>query len=87
MFLIIIVSVAATVAAMLLVRRRAPVEGFFTDSDRAAGIFGVTGTGFAVFLAFVIFSFVRELRPSARERLDRSRRHDRAFPNRAALSR
>ena len=55
MFLIVIVSVATTVAAMLLVRRRAPVGGFFTDSDRAAGIFGVTGTGFAVFLAFVIF--------------------------------
>src|SRR6266508_3052911 len=49
------VVVAAAVALMLLVRRRAPVGGFFTDSDRAAGVFGVVGTGFAVLLAFVIF--------------------------------
>src|SRR5919197_517541 len=41
---------------MLLVRRfAAPAGGFFTDPDRAAGVFGVTGTGFAVLLAFVIF--------------------------------
>jgi len=32
-----------------------PAGGFFTDSDRAAGVFGVTGTAFAVLLAFVIF--------------------------------
>ncbi len=55
LFLILIVSVVVAVVSMLLVRSRAPVGGFFTDSDRAAGIFGVTGTGFAVFLAFVIF--------------------------------
>jgi hypothetical protein len=55
MFLIVIVSVAVMVGALLLVRGRAPVGGFFTDSDRAAGVFGVIGTGFAVFLAFVIF--------------------------------
>jgi hypothetical protein len=48
-------SVAATVALMVVVRRFAPRGGFFTDSDRAAGVFGVTGTGFAVLLAFVIF--------------------------------
>jgi Protein of unknown function (DUF4239) len=48
-------GVAAAVALMLLVRRFAPAGGFFTDSDRAAGVFGVTGTGFAVLLAFVIF--------------------------------
>jgi len=52
---IVIVAVAAAVALMLLVRRSAPVGGFFTDSDRAAGVFGVVGTGFAVLLAFVIF--------------------------------
>ena len=41
---------------MIAVRRlAAPPRGFFTDSDRAAGVFGVTGTGFAVLLAFVIF--------------------------------
>jgi hypothetical protein len=53
---IIAVAVAVTVTLMLLVRRfAAPAGGFFTDSDRAAGVFGVTGTGFAVLLAFVIF--------------------------------
>jgi hypothetical protein len=52
----IVVAVAVTVTLILLVRRfAAPVGGFFTDSDRAAGVFGVTGTGFAVLLAFVIF--------------------------------
>ena len=55
MILILVLSIVVMVVVMLLVRRRAPVGGFFTDSDRAAGIFGVTGTGFAVFLAFVIF--------------------------------
>jgi hypothetical protein len=53
---IIAVAVAITVTLMLLVRRFvAPRGGFFTDPDRAAGVFGVTGTGFAVLLAFVIF--------------------------------
>jgi hypothetical protein len=53
---IIAFAVAVTVTLMLLVRRfAAPAGGFFTDADRAAGVFGVTGTGFAVLLAFVIF--------------------------------
>jgi hypothetical protein len=53
---IIAVAVAASIALMLVVRRfAAPSGGFFTDADRAAGVFGVTGTGFAVLLAFVIF--------------------------------
>jgi hypothetical protein len=53
---IIAVAVSIAVTLMLLVRRfAAPAGGFFTDSDRAAGVFGVTGTGFAVLLAFVIF--------------------------------
>jgi hypothetical protein len=54
-FLLIVVAVAAAVGLILFVRRFAPAGGFFTDSDRAAGVFGVTGTGFAVLLAFVIF--------------------------------
>jgi Protein of unknown function (DUF4239) len=54
--LILVLAVATTVTLMLVVRRFvAPAGGFFTDSDRAAGVFGVTGTGFAVLLAFVIF--------------------------------
>jgi hypothetical protein len=53
---VIVFAVAVTITLMLVVRRfAAPPGGFFTDSDRAAGVFGVTGTGFAVLLAFVIF--------------------------------
>src|SRR3954451_12566779 len=52
---IILLAVALTVAAMLLVRRRAPHGGYFHDGDRAAGVFGVLATGFAVLLGFVVF--------------------------------
>jgi hypothetical protein len=48
-------AVAVSVAALLLVRRRAPEEGFFADGDRAAGVFGVLATGVAFLLGFVIF--------------------------------
>jgi hypothetical protein len=40
---------------MLLVRRRAPEGGYFADGDRAAGVFGVLATGFAVLIGFVVF--------------------------------
>src|SRR6478672_9011100 len=40
---------------MLLVRRRAPAGSHFQDGDRAAGVFGVLATGFAVLLGFVVF--------------------------------
>jgi hypothetical protein len=40
---------------MLLVRRRAPEGSYFEDGDRAAGVFGVLATGFAVLLGFVVF--------------------------------
>jgi hypothetical protein len=43
------------IALLLLVRRRAPDGGFFTDGDRAAGVFGVLATGFSVMLGFVVF--------------------------------
>jgi hypothetical protein len=51
------VAVVATVAvaAMLLVRRRAPEGSYFTDGDRASGVFGVLATGFSVLLGFIIF--------------------------------
>ena len=53
---LIIVTVAAlAVTAMLLVRRRAPDGSYFEDGDRAAGVFGVLATGFAVLLGFVVF--------------------------------
>jgi hypothetical protein len=52
----IVVAVAAmAVAAMLLVRRRAPEGSYFEDGDRAAGVFGVLATGFAVLAGFVVF--------------------------------
>jgi hypothetical protein len=47
-------AVAAAVTAKLLVRRRAPVGGWFTDPPRSAGTLSVIGTMFAVVLAFVI---------------------------------
>jgi hypothetical protein len=54
--LVIAAAAAVSIAAMLAVRRYlAPSGSFFTDSDRAAGIFAVIGTAFAVLLAFVIF--------------------------------
>lgn len=45
----------AAIAAMLLVRRRAPEGGYFADGDRAAGVFGVLATGFSVLLGFIVF--------------------------------
>jgi hypothetical protein len=54
-FLLVAACVAAAVGGMMLARRFAPPGGVFTDSDRAAGVFGVMGTSFAVLLAFVIF--------------------------------
>ena len=46
---------AVAITAMLLVRRRAPEGSYFEDGDRAAGVFGVLATGFAVLLGFVVF--------------------------------
>jgi Protein of unknown function (DUF4239) len=53
--LIVVVVTAVAVAAMLAVRRRAPDGSYFHDGDRAAGVFGVLATGFAVLLGFVVF--------------------------------
>jgi hypothetical protein len=46
---------AVTVTAMLLVRRRAPEGSYFSDGDRASGVFGVLATGFSVLLGFIVF--------------------------------
>jgi hypothetical protein len=46
---------AVAIAAMLLVRRTAPAGSYFEDGDRAAGVFGVLSTGFAILLGFVVF--------------------------------
>jgi hypothetical protein len=48
-------AVAVTVAAMLLVRRRAPDGGYFNDGDRASGVFGVLATGFSLLLGLIVF--------------------------------
>ena len=52
---ILVVANAATIAAMLLVRRRAPEGSYFKDGDRASGVFGVLAGGFAIFAGFIIF--------------------------------
>jgi hypothetical protein len=52
---ILVVTTALAVGALLAVRTRAPDGGFFNDSDRAAGVFGVLATGFAVLLGFIVF--------------------------------
>jgi hypothetical protein len=52
----IVIGVAAcAIAAMLLVRHGAPEGSYFEDGDRAAGVFGVLATGFAVLAGFVVF--------------------------------
>lgn len=53
---LIVAAVAAPcVAAMLFVRRRAPEGSYFSDGDRASGVFGVLATGFSVLVGFVVF--------------------------------
>jgi hypothetical protein len=53
--LVLLVVNAATIGAMLLVRRRAPEGSYFKDGDRASGVFGVLAGGFAIFAGFIIF--------------------------------
>jgi hypothetical protein len=53
--IILIAANVATIAAMLLVRRRAPEGSRFKDGDRASGVFGVLAGGFAIFAGFIIF--------------------------------
>src|SRR6187399_1721147 len=53
--LIVFAVTVVTIGAMLLVRRGAPEGSYFEDGDRAAGVFGVLATGFAVLLGFVVF--------------------------------
>jgi hypothetical protein len=53
--LIVAAAVAVAVAAMLLVRRRAPDGSYFSDGDRASGVFGVLATGFSLLLGLIVF--------------------------------
>jgi hypothetical protein len=52
---LVAVATGLAVAAMLFVRRRAPEGSFFSDGDRASGVFGVLATGFSILLGFVVF--------------------------------
>jgi hypothetical protein len=52
---IVLAAVAIAVASILLVRLRAPEGGYFSDGDRAAGVFGVLATGFGILLGFIVF--------------------------------
>jgi amino acid transporter len=53
--LLVAAVMVVAITAMLAVRRRAPAGSYFEDGDRAAGVFGVLATGFAVLLGFVVF--------------------------------
>jgi hypothetical protein len=53
--LLVVGVCAIAITAMLLVRRRAPDGSYFSDGDRASGVFGVLATGFSVLLGFLIF--------------------------------
>ena len=54
-FVVIAVAVTVAVAVMLVVRRRAPEGSYFSDGDRASGVFGALATGFSVLLGFIVF--------------------------------
>ncbi len=54
-FLVIVGVTTVAIAAMLFVRRRAPEGSYFSDGDRASGVFGVLATGFSVLLGFIVF--------------------------------
>jgi hypothetical protein len=53
--LVVIAAAGIAVSVMLLVRRQAPEGSYFSDGDRASGVFGVIATGFSVLLGFIIF--------------------------------
>jgi hypothetical protein len=52
---LIVLTTAAAIAAICVIRSRAPTGGFLHDSERAGAIFSFVGTVFSVLLAFVIF--------------------------------
>lgn len=52
--LVVAAAVVLAAGAMVLVRRFAPEQGWFADSNLGAAVFGFLGTAFAVALAFVI---------------------------------
>ena len=70
--LVVVVAAAAlAIGAILLVRRRAPEGSYFNDGDRAAGVFGVLATGFAVLLGLVVVLAFTSYDDVAHRRRDR----------------
>jgi hypothetical protein len=59
---IVVGAVVAIIAGLFIVRRRAPVGGYFADSTRATGVFSVLARGVTVLLAFVIFLALQTFR-------------------------
>jgi hypothetical protein len=53
--LITCTAAGLAVGVMLFVRRYAPAGSVFEDGDRAAGVFGVLATGFAILLGLIVF--------------------------------
>ena len=51
----VLVVTALSIGAMLWRRRGAPEGSYFSDGDRASGVFGVLATGFSVLLGFIVF--------------------------------
>jgi len=54
--ILIVAAIVVALAALVLVRRLLPSGGLFIEDSQAGGVFGVVGSGFAVLLAFVIFT-------------------------------
>src|SRR4051812_47967647 len=52
--LVVVTSASLAIATLLIVRRNAPDGSYFNDGDRAAGVFGVLATGFAVLLGLIV---------------------------------
>jgi len=80
--LIVVAATGIAITVMLWVRRKAPDGSYFNDGDRAAGVFGVLATGFAVLVGFVVFlpspAMTRRERVRSRRRAswpNKSRRH------------
>jgi hypothetical protein len=53
--LLTVAITALAVTAMLVMRGRSPEGSWFSDGDRASGVFGVLATGFSVLLGFIVF--------------------------------
>ncbi len=51
----VLVVTALSIGAMLWRRKGAPEGSYFSDGDRASGVFGVLATGFSVLLGFIVF--------------------------------